>query len=146
METKSQQRGDTGNLQGGAGQAGIGQAGGGQAGQMQDGDMPIQAESTQNGTAKANVFGSGSTAFSTFYTWRANGVHQQVRFTNANVNPNSRVLVNISEYSGTAQGRFIGAARMAVYNIAPYQGGFLAWVEISWQSPLNVRFDVVVDP
>jgi hypothetical protein len=144
METKSQQRGDTGNLQGGAGQAGIGQAGAGQIPGAED--MPIQAEAAQNGTAKANVFGSGSTAFSTYYTWRANGVHQQVRFANANVNPNSRVLVNISEYSGSAQGRFIGSARMAVYNIAPYQGGFLAWVEINWQSPLPIRFDVVVDP
>jgi hypothetical protein len=145
METKSQQRGESGNLQGGTGQPGVGP--GGQAGQMPgSADMPVQAESTQNGTAKPNVFGSGSTAFSTFYTWRANGVHQQVRFTNANVNPNSRVLVNISEYGGTPQGRFIGAARMAVYNIAPYQGGFLAWVEIDWQSPLLIRFDVVVDP
>jgi len=129
METKSQQRSETGSAQlSGAS------------------DMPVMAESTQNGTAKPHVFGSGSTAFSTYYTWRANGVHQQVRFANANVNANSRVLVNISEYNGTAQGRFIGAARMAVYNIAPYQGGFLAWVEIDWQNPLPIRFDVVVDP
>jgi hypothetical protein len=144
METRSQQRGDTGNLQGGAGQTSPGQAGVGQT--QSSADMPIQAESTQNGAAKANVFGNGSTAFSTFYTWRANGVHQQVRFANASVNANSRVLVNISEYSNTPQGRFIGAARMAVYNIAPYQGGFLAWVEIDWQNPLLIRFDVVVDP
>ena len=41
---------------------------------------------------------------------------------------------------------FIGSARMAVYNIAPYNGGFRAWVDISWGSPLNVRFDVLVDP
>ena len=44
------------------------------------------------------------------------------------------------------QERFIGAARMAVYNIAPYDGGFRAWVDISWNSPLNIRFDVLIDP
>jgi hypothetical protein len=42
--------------------------------------------------------------------------------------------------------RFIGAARMAVYNVAPFDGGFFAWVEISWNAPLFVRFDVLVDP
>jgi hypothetical protein len=129
MDTKSQQRSETGS------------------GLPPDaGDMPVLAEALQNGSAKPNVFGSGSTAFSTYYTWRANGVHKQVRFVNANVNSNSRVLVNISEFSGNPQNRFVGSARMAVYNIAPYQGGFLAWVDITWDNPLTVRFDVVVDP
>ncbi|MDC8755993.1 hypothetical protein [Janthinobacterium fluminis] len=85
-------------------------------------------------------------AFTTYYTWRANGVFRAVRFNNTRVTANSRVLLNISEYSSDAQHRFIGAARMAVYNIAPFNGGFFAWVEISWGSPLNVRFDVFVDP
>jgi hypothetical protein len=35
---------------------------------------------------------------------------------------------------------------MAVYNVAPYNGGFHAWVEVSWSNPLNARFDVLVDP
>jgi len=30
--------------------------------------------------------------------------------------------------------------------IAPFNGGFFAWVEINWSSPLNVRFDIFVDP
>ena len=85
-------------------------------------------------------------AFTTFYTWRANGINPSVNFGNANVKANSRVLLNISEYSANPQDRFIGAARMAVYNIAPYNGGFRAWVDISWNSPLNIRFDVFVDP
>lgn len=112
-----------------------------------DEDMPVLADmEATDGAAQPKVFGTGSTAFTTYYTWLANGVHQQVRFVNARVNANSRVYVNISEYGANAQSRFIGAARMAVYNIAPYQGGFLAWVEISWNSPLKIRFDVLVDP
>ncbi len=112
-------------------------------------EMPVQHEVTEMGKpgeAGAAIFGPGATAFSTFYTWRANGVFRNVRFANTRVNANSRVHVNISEFSTDAQHRFIGAARMAVYNIAPFNGGFFAWVEIAWGSPLNVRFDVVVDP
>lgn len=92
------------------------------------------------------VFGSGSTAFTTFYTWRANGVFRNVRFAAPGVNANSRVFLNISEFGANPQQRFIGSARMAVYNIAPGNGEFFAWVEISWNSPLNIRFDVLVDP
>lgn len=112
-------------------------------------EMPVQHEvapPSDQGETGASVFGPGATAFSTFYTWRANGVFRNVRFTNSRVNANSRVMVNISEFSTDAQHRFIGAARMGVYNIAPFNGGFFAWVEISWGSPLNVRFDVLVDP
>ncbi len=87
-----------------------------------------------------------SAAFTTAYTWRANGVHRAVRFNSTRVFADSRVFVNISEFSSDAQHRFIGSARMAVYNIAPFNGGFFAWVEISWSSPLNIRFDVFVDP
>jgi hypothetical protein len=89
----------------------------------------------------------GSGSFTTFWTWRANGVHQAVRFNHSGINANSRVFVSISEFnSDAAVNRFIGSARMAVYNVAPFNGGFFAWVEISWSSPLNVRFDVLVDP
>lgn len=112
-------------------------------------EMPVEHElapKSGKGDVGAAIFGPGATAFSTFYTWRANGVFRNVRFTNSRVNANSRVHVNISEFSTDAQHRFIGAARMGVYNIAPFNGGFNAWVEISWGSPLNVRFDVVVDP
>jgi hypothetical protein len=110
-------------------------------------EQPEEQESKSakgaGGAAGANL---SAASFTTYYTWTANGVHPKVPFANANVKANSRVFVNISEYSTDAQHRFIGAARMAVYNIAPYDGGFLAWVDISWGSPLHVRFDVFVDP
>jgi hypothetical protein len=93
----------------------------------------------------ARALGAGS--FTTFYTWRANGVHTAVRFDHAGINANSRVFVALSEFNSDAQiNRFIGAAKMTVSNIAPFNGGFFAWVEISWNTALNVRFDVLVDP
>lgn len=33
-----------------------------------------------------------------------------------------------------------------LYNVAPFNGGFLAWVDVSWGYSLNVRFDVLVGP
>jgi hypothetical protein len=86
-------------------------------------------------------------SFTTFYTWRANGVFRNVRFNHPAVNANSRVFMSISEFDSDARiNRFIGAARMDVHNIAPFNGGFFAWVEINWSTPLNIRFDVLVDP
>lgn len=109
-------------------------------------DLPMEQEGQGAQGVAAQDLNLSAAAFTTFYTWTANGVHPSVNFANANVKANSRVLLNISEYAATPQDRFIGAARMAVYNIAPYNGGFRAWVDISWGSPLKVRFDVFVDP
>jgi len=110
-------------------------------------DMPQEGQPTgQQARADDASAELNAASFTTYYIWRANGVHQNVNFTQASVRANSRVLMNISEYGANPQERFIGAARMAVYNIAPYNGGFHAWVDISWNSPLNIRFDVLIDP
>ena len=109
-------------------------------------DLPLEQDGQAAQDAAAQDLNLSAAAFTTYYTWTANGVHPSVNFANANVKANSRVLLNISEYGATPQNRFIGSARMAVYNIAPYNGGFRAWVDISWGSPLKVRFDVFVDP
>jgi hypothetical protein len=110
-------------------------------------DQPvIMKESGKAAEAGGKAVGLSPGAYTEFYSWRANGVFHNVRFNDARINANSRVLVNISEFSTDPQHRFIGSARMAVYNIAPFNGGFFAWVEISWGSPLNIRFDVFVDP
>jgi len=113
---------------------------------LEETDAPMEQEGKSAKGAAAQDLNLSAAAFTTYYTWTANGVHPSVNFVNANVKANSRVLLNISEYGANAQDRFIGAARMAVYNIAPYNGGFRAWVDISWGSPLKVRFDVFVDP
>jgi hypothetical protein len=116
-------------------------------------EVAIEAPKHIKGSEK--VVGNGqeedielsTSSFTTFYTWRANGVHRNVRFSHPAVNANSRVFLSISEYgSDPRTTRFIGAAKMDVLNVAPFNGGFFAWVEISWGAPLNIRFDVLVDP
>ncbi|WP_240317725.1 hypothetical protein [Janthinobacterium lividum] len=113
---------------------------------LEENELPMEQEGKSAKGAAAQDLNLSPAAFTTYYTWTANGVHPSVNFANANVKANSRVWLNISEYAATPQDRFIGLARMAVYNIAPYNGGFRAWVDISWGSPLKVRFDVFVDP
>ena len=113
---------------------------------LEEAVAPMEQEGKSAKGAAAQDLNLSAAAFTTYYVWTANGVHPSVNFANANVKANSRVLLNISEYGATPQDRFIGSARMAVYNIAPYNGGFRAWVDISWGSPLKVRFDVFVDP
>ena len=103
----------------------------------------------EGGAAKAvatpAALGTGS--FTTFWTWRGNGVVKNLNFTHPAINANSRVFVSISEFNSDARiNRFIGDAKMGVYNVAPYNGGFFAWVEVSWNTALNARFDVLVDP
>lgn len=111
--------------------------------------QPVEPPKLEGGVKNSGVsqaaLGTGS--FTTFWTWRGNGVRTRLNFSHASINANSRVFVSISEFNSDARvNRFIGDARMAVYNVAPYNGGFLAWVEVSFSSALNVRFDVLVDP
>jgi hypothetical protein len=109
-------------------------------------DMPQEGQTAQDAGGQEASANLNSGSFTTYFIWRANGVQANVNFSQASVRANSRVFMNISEYGANPQERFIGAARMAVYNIAPYDGGFRAWVDISWNSPLNIRFDVLIDP
>jgi hypothetical protein len=117
--------------------------------------LPIKQESLpkhENDSSKSsgtieNSLGTGS--FTTFFTFRGNGVFSAgnaLRFNLAGVNSNSRVFVTAGEFGPDPTIRQIGQARIAVFNIAPFNGGFLAWVEINFGSPINVRFDVFVDP
>jgi hypothetical protein len=106
---------------------------------------PVHANSADKSSGvMGNSLGTGS--FTTFYTFQGNGVFPALRFNHGSINPNSRVFVTASEYSTDPTNRFIGQAKISVANIAPFNGGFLAWIDISWGSPINVRFDVFVDP
>jgi hypothetical protein len=85
-------------------------------------------------------------SFSTFYTWRGNGT-TRLNCGHAAINANSRVVASISEYNtDPRQNRFIGDAAMLVYNVAPYNGGVVIRLSVGWNSPLNVRVDVFVEP
>lgn len=83
---------------------------------------------------------------STFYTWRGFG-SVQLNIPNSRIHPNSIVHVAISEYrTDPRTTRFIGAARMGVYNVSPYEGGVKIWADINWNNPINICFDLLINP
>ena len=97
-----------------------------------------------NGETQMGLIGAGS--FSTYFTWRGSG-SVKLNCGNGNIRSNSRVFVAISEYNTEPTvNRFIGAASMSVFNVSPYNGGVVVWINVNWGSPLNIRLDVLVDP
>jgi len=104
------------------------------------------------GTGRVNAFKSvkGTLAVKTgpntyFYNLRGNGV-LLINIPCSGISAGSSVLAAISEFSNNSRvNRFQGSAKMAVYNIAPYQGGVFILAEVSWASPLNVSIDLLVN-
>ncbi|WP_141585752.1 hypothetical protein [Actinomadura sp. WMMA1423] len=52
--------------------------------------------------------------------------------------PSTRVTASIVEVDN-ADAPFIGAARMTIHNVRPYQGGVQVWANIEWNTDLRVR-------
>lgn len=91
------------------------------------------------------VYPRTSGMWSTYYTLRGNGT-VRLNVTNPKIRSNTSVYASISEYStNPRQTRFVGAAKMRVYNISPYDGGCFIWADISWASPLNTVIDIVAN-
>ena len=91
------------------------------------------------------VYPKTSGMWSTYYTLRGNGT-VRLNVTNPKIHSGTSVYAAISEYSSNPrQTRFVGAAKMRVFNISPYEGGVFIWAEISWASPLNTVIDIVAN-
>ena len=111
-------------------------------------NLPIKLEQGKPGeSAKAKPGAELSpTSFSTYYTWRGNGT-VNLNCGHSGINANSRVVASVSEYNTDPRlNRFVGNAAMLIYNVAPYNGGVVIRVNVAWNSPLNVRVDVFVEP
>jgi hypothetical protein len=62
------------------------------------------------------------------------------------INANSRVFVAIGE-GAPGGGKFIGAARYTLHNVAPANGRVSIWVNIEWSYPIRLYVDyLVVNP
>ena len=63
----------------------------------------------------------------------------------AGIRATSKVFVSISEYQTDSRiDRFVGAARISINNVSPYEGGITVWADINWASPINIVFDMLV--
>ncbi len=81
-----------------------------------------------------------------FVTWQGNG--------NITLNINcgaiyaaSNVMVSISEYwdvNNAVNTRFMGAARFAINNICPRDGGMVINMDIDWASPIYIYISILI--
>lgn len=87
-----------------------------------------------------------SSAFSTYFTFRGNN-EWKLTCRHPNINATSRVFISISEYDTDPQiNRFVGLAKLQVFNVSPFNGGVVVWINIGWGSTINIRLDVLVEP
>lgn len=56
--------------------------------------------------------------------------------------PGTRVVASIVEIDNAGI-PLIGAARMTIHNVRPYQGGVQVWANIEWNSNLRVRVSYI---
>jgi hypothetical protein len=90
-----------------------------------------------------NLIGTG---FTTRVDWGAKNGQWILNLNWGAVTKDSRVFVAIGE-GAPGGGKFIGAARYTVHNIAPQDGRVSVWVEIEWSSPIRLYVDyLVVNP
>ena len=100
-------------------------------------------------TSKTDKAGSAPLSLSTgvFATYRGHGSFV-LNINWGGIHAGSSVMVSISEYSNPANprgSRFIGAAKFAVNNVSPFEGGVKVWVDVSWPNPIYIYFDLLIN-
>lgn len=107
----------------------------------------VQALFSGNGDVSAqDLSGAG---FTYRHDWGNKRGQHILRLNWGSVNPRSRVFVAIGEGAagGPDGGKFVGAARFTVHNVAPRAGGVDIWINIEWASDLRIYVDyLVVNP
>ena len=80
------------------------------------------------------------------HDWGARRGQWTLRLNWGDVNPRSQVFVSVAEgaVGGPDAGKFIGAARYTVHNVAPRAGGVDIWVNIEWPSDIPLYVDYLV--
>ncbi|MEW5926236.1 MAG: hypothetical protein AB1941_01995 [Gemmatimonadota bacterium] len=86
------------------------------------------------------------TGFSYRHNWGPRRGQLTLRLNWSAVNARSRVLVSIGEGAGGGPdaGKFIGAARYTLHNVAPRAGGVDIWVNVEWSADILLYVDYLV--
>lgn len=98
---------------------------------------------TSEGITPQNLTGNG---FTYRHDWGDRNGQLKLNLNWGAVTANSRVFVAIAEGAagGPTAGKFIGAARYTLYNVAPTNGAVNIWVNIEWSSPIRLYVDYLV--
>lgn len=89
------------------------------------------------------------TGFTYRHDWGMRRGEWLLRLTWDVIQPGSQVYVAIGEGvpGGPSAGKFIGAARYTVHNVAPRWGGVDVWVNIEWSADISLYVDyLIVNP
>lgn len=80
------------------------------------------------------------------HNWGARRGQWTLRLNIGNTTPRSRVLVAIGEGAagGPDNGKFIGAAKFTVHNVAPRAGGVDIWVNVEWGADIPLYVDYLI--
>ena len=100
------------------------------------------------GAASSDPALSGS-GFTYRHNWGARRGQWTLRLNLGGATARSRVMVSIGEGAagGVDAGKFIGAARFTVHNVAPRAGGVDVWVNIEWGGDIPLYVDyLIVNP
>lgn len=101
------------------------------------------AQGAGGGSPEAALSGDG---FTYRHDWGLRRGQHVLRLNWGAVGPRSRVLVSVGEGAGggTDNGKFVGAARYTVHNVAPRAGGVDIWVNIEWGADISIYVDYLV--
>ncbi|WP_288381830.1 hypothetical protein [uncultured Massilia sp.] len=115
-----------------------------------DSNLPPWAEASADVTPDAGrlqpaLNGDG---FTYRHDWGVRHGEWVLRLNWSEINPRSQVFVSIAEGAGGLNdGKFIGAARYTVHNIAPRAGGVDIWINIEYPVDISLYVDyLVVNP
>jgi hypothetical protein len=91
----------------------------------------------------ADVAGAGFTYRQDWGNWNGQAV---LTLTWSGFTNDTRVFVAIGE-GAPGGGKFVGAARFTLHNVAPQAGNVAIWVEIEWNYPIRLYVDyLIVNP
>lgn len=110
---------------------------------VQSADAAAVRPLAANGGPEPALTGNG---FTYRHNWGARRGQWTLRLNIGNTTPRSRVLVAIGEGAagGPDNGKFIGAAKFTVHNVAPRSGGVDIWVNVEWGADIPLYVDYLI--
>lgn len=100
----------------------------------------IESIAKQKGINTQELFGTG---FCYRHDWGDRNGQWKLTLNWASITRDSKVFVAIGE-GAAGGGKFVGAAKYTVHNIAPTDGSVTIWVNIEWSSPIRLYADYFV--
>ena len=110
------------------------------------GGRDTERASSGEALPEPELSGSG---FTYRHNWGARRGQWTLRLNIAGATARSRVMVSIGEgvAGGPDAGKFMGAARFTVHNVAPRAGGVDVWVNVEWGADILLYIDyLIVNP